>query len=110
MRAPDSVTYSNFTADQGPFQLEGGKYLFGGVASSWGTLTLERLGPDGSTYVSVKAIYEKADGTGGTADPLVTSQLGANGAIVIDLPPGQYKIVASSVTAAYAEVTRVPGE
>lgn len=99
-RSNDSNLYHSATAtSSAPFTLKGGKYAVSELATfaMSDTLSLEYLGPDGSTYVSV-----------GSA--LVFAATG--GYVVIDLPPGQYKWVLGSthVTAIYAAVVRIPND
>lgn len=78
------------------FGLAGGKYMFTAVATAWngGTATLNRIGPDGVTLLSV-----------GSA-----AVLNSNGGAVLDLPPGQYQLTlsGSAPTALYAEVLQIP--
>jgi hypothetical protein len=50
------------------FNLKGGQYLVEVKASTYGTVALQKLGPDGSTYLAVKnaagsAVSFTADGT-----------------------------------------------
>jgi hypothetical protein len=65
---------SNISTTSGTFILQGGKYAMDTIGTSFGSVTLQRLGPDGSTYV--------------TAATAVV----ANGAATVDLPPGIYKL------------------
>ncbi len=65
---------ANISATTGTFILQGGKYAMDVIGTSFGSVTLQRLGPDGSTYV--------------TAATAVV----ANGAATLDLPPGLYKL------------------
>jgi hypothetical protein len=65
---------SNISTTSSPFTLQGGKYAMDVIGTSFGSVTLQRLGPDGSTYV--------------TAATAVV----ANGAATLDLAPGVYKL------------------
>jgi hypothetical protein len=95
MRALDGYTASNISASTAAFSLRGGKYGVSAVAT-WGggSAKLQRLGPDGSTYLSVSS----------------TTDFTANGYGTVDLPPGDYKIVVATATAVFAQVYRIPGE
>lgn len=91
--APNPTTL--VTANSSQFQLLGGKYWFGAVGSfNSGTITFQRIGPDGNSPITV-----------GTA-------LTTGGGNTSDLPPGTYQVtISSSTTAAiYWEVVRVPEE
>lgn len=94
MRAQDGVTFSNISATTAAFPLQGGLYQFSAVATwnSSGTVTLQQLGPDGSTYLSVSAA------------------LSANGGVTVYLPPGQYQVAVATATVVYAGVARIPLE
>ena len=91
--APNPATLISATSPA--FVLQGGKYWFGAVGNfSSGTFTLQKQGPDGTTWMSV-----------GTA-------LTASGGNVSDYPPGTYQVaVTGSTTASVSwEVVRVPEE
>lgn len=91
--APAAATL--VTSTSGQFVLDGGKYFFSAVGSfNSGTATLQRVGPDGNTMVSV-----------GTA-------LTAAGGNAVDLPPGTYQVtISGSTTAAiWWEVVRINEE
>ena len=76
--AADSYTV---TAGDGTatFNLKGGLYSCDVMASTFGTVALQRLGPDGSTYLTVKDYN-------GTA-----ISFSANGAVNVYLSSGKYK-------------------
>jgi hypothetical protein len=95
MRGLDGAVCSNISATPAAFNLKGGVYLLDVIATwnSTGTVTLARLGPDGSTYL-----------TAATA----ISANGNSGAIA--LPPGTYQLIIATATAVYASLTRIPGE
>lgn len=95
MRAHDSFNYSSpTTADSDVFTLLGGAYVLDAVANfNSGTITLQRLGPDGATYITA-ATALSASGTSGS----------------LALPPGKYKIAAASASALSVSVIRIPAE
>lgn len=95
MRAQDGFSYHTLTAaDSDTFTLAGGAYVMD-VVASWGggSVTLKRLGPDGTTYLTA-ATALSADGTSGS----------------LVLPAGTYKFVAATAANIYAAISRVPGE
>lgn len=83
----EKVTYSNVAATQGPFTLRGGNY---GVTAkaTWGggSVTLQRLSPDGTTYVTVLTAF--------TAD----------GYQNVSLPGGTYQFLVATATAIYVDI------
>lgn len=95
MRAQTNVPFRNISATTAAFELKGGAYTLDLVATGSGTVTLQRLGPDGSTYI--------------TADP--AAALTANGTTgAMALPQGLYRVNIATFTAVYVNITRVPGE
>lgn len=82
--------FSNISATTAAFQLSGGQYIITRTAT-WGggSLQLQLLGPDGSTYLGVH------------------TALTANGIANVYLPAGTYKFNVATATAVYAEVTRI---
>lgn len=97
MRATESKSYSNITADTSPFWIYGGRYMLTAVAT-WGggNVVLETIGPDGSTYLAVANLADDA--------------VEANGSFYYDLPPGQYRFNLTTATGVYLKLTRVPLE
>jgi len=95
MRATDGFAYSSPTAaNSATFQLVGGVYVVDAVANfNSGSITLQRLGPDGSTYITAVTALT-ANGTSGG----------------VPLPAGTYQIAVASASALSVSVTRVPGE
>lgn len=93
MRARDSYTASNIAATTAAFTLAGGLYgvdasaTFGG-----GSITLQKLAGDGSTYVTALTAFSAA------------------GYATVNLPPGTYKIAIATASAVYVTITRIPGE
>lgn len=87
----ESVGFSNISASTSPFALRGGKYAAAVLATfGGGSVTLQMLGPDGSTYVTCLTAFTAA------------------GYGVADLPPGQYRFTIATATAVYASLTRIP--
>lgn len=80
---PRSYQYwLNAAAAANDFALDAGSYGLTLSASAWGTATLQRLLPDGVTYVAVSAV------------------LAANGyTYFAGLPAGQYRLVVAGTTA-----------
>lgn len=94
--ATEAANYSNISADTSAFRLKGGRYVVSAKAT-WGggSLTLEMLALDGSTWVSPMDISG------------VANTLGADGSFTIDLPAGQFRINLTTATAVYVSVARV---
>lgn len=89
----DSISFSNISATTAAFKLDGGKYAVAAIATfGGGSVKLQRLGPDASTYQSVAS----------------ASDFTAAGYTALDLPPGQYRFTIATATAVYAEVTSIP--
>jgi hypothetical protein len=72
--AGDAQGFSNINATTAAFHLLGGKYGVTVKASTYGTVTLQILAADGSTYL-----------------PAMTA-FAADGYASADLPEGQYKV------------------
>ena len=92
--APDPLTLVTAAAST-QFQLISGQYWFAAVGTfNSGTITLQKIGPDGSTPVTV------------------TTALTAAGGNTANLPPGTYQVtVSGSTTAAlWWEVVRIVGD
>lgn len=89
----EAVSFSNISASTAPFALRGGKYGVATLATfGGGSVKLQALGPDGSTYLSLSS----------------ASDFTAAGGAVVDLPPGQYRFTIATATAVYASVCRIP--
>lgn len=89
--ATESKQFSNISATTSAFRLKGGKYGVTVVATfGGGSVTLQGLAFDGSTFVTVLAAFTAA------------------GYATVDLPPGQYQLAVATATAVYASVTSVP--
>jgi len=89
--ATESYIASNISADTDAFGLRGGLYGVLMVAT-WGggSVTLEGLAPDGTTWVTVLTAFT------------------ANAYATVSLPPGQYRLNLATATALYAAVARIP--
>ena len=95
MRAQEGFKHSALGATSSDsFELTGGAYAMDAIAT-WnaGSITLQRLGPDGATYITA-ATALSADGTTGA----------------LALPPGTYKIAVATATGIWVSVSRIPGE
>jgi len=90
--AQEAFSISNQGAGTYPFTLKiGGLYQFAVVATfGGGSVKIENLGPDGSTWLSV------------------SSAIVANGGETDNLPPGAYRFNVATATAVYARVARIP--
>lgn len=69
------VTFSNISATTASFHLAGGTYHITVVGATFGTVTLQVLGGDGSTYLTAATAFA------------------ANGAVSVNLAPGTYRFV-----------------
>jgi hypothetical protein len=98
MNVTDGYVASNFSANQGPFKLKGGRYVLTASATwSAGSIALQYLGPDGVTWIPALTVSGSAN------------TLSANGQQVMDLAAGQYRIaVTGSPSAVYAAISLVP--
>jgi hypothetical protein len=83
------IKYSNVASTQGPFTLRGGCYGMTVIGTGFGTVTLNKLAADGSTYVSTGISFA------------------ANGYQSGNLPSGTYQIAIATTTAVYAEITSI---
>lgn len=93
MRSQDAVAFSDIAATTSAFSLIGGLYGIDTVATGSGTLTLERLGGDGSTWITV-----------------LTAITATSSYASVYLPPGQYRVAVATFTAVYVQVVRIPFE
>jgi hypothetical protein len=84
-------SYSNISATTAPFSLRGGNYAVTVHAGSWssGSVTLQRLAADGSTYVTCLTAFS------------------ADGYATVNLPSGTYKFTVASATGIYVDITGV---
>lgn len=88
----DGVSFSGLSATPAAFTLLGGKYMLAAHAT-WGggSLTVEALMPDGTTYIAV-----------------TNGALTADGSLTLDLPPGTYELVIATATGVEGALTKVP--
>jgi hypothetical protein len=89
----DKVAVSNASATGDAVSLKGGRYVFSAVAT-WGggTVKVQMLSGDGSTYLDV-----------------ANASLTANGSLAsVSVPPGMYRINIATATAVYATFVRCP--
>lgn len=111
MRATDGYSAANISATTAAFTLAGGRYAASVVATfGGGTVNLQMLGPDGSTYIDLKQAFDKPDAVGGTEEDLVIGTFAAAGLKVFDLPSGSYRLTIATASAVYASIARVPLE
>jgi microcystin-dependent protein len=95
MRAQENQQFSNISASTNPFSLLGGTYGIDVVATfGGGSVKLQKLAADGSTYLSVSS----------------ATDFTAAGYQTVQLPFGTYRLTIATATAAYASINRVPGE
>lgn len=86
----ENWTFANISATPNAFNLFGGAYgvtvsaTFGG-----GSVTLQRLAADGTTYITCLTAFTAA------------------GYASVNLPAGTYKLVIATATAVYADVTSI---
>lgn len=98
MSAVDSaLPFTNAAAGTSPvFPLKGGRYMLEIAAGgSGGTVGLQKLGPDGVTFIPV---------------PPITAALTAAGAAVYDLSGGNFQLVVTTLTAIFASIVRLPND
>lgn len=88
--ASESIYFENISATTAAFTLKGGLYGFT-ASATWGggSVTLQKLAADGSTYV--------------TALTAVT----ANGFVTVHLPPGTYRFSVATASAIYLDLTAI---
>lgn len=81
--------WNAIAATPNDFNLDSGLYGLTISASVFGTAVLQKLLPDGVTYVSVSAVFA------------------ANGYAVLQLPAGQYRLLMVGVTALIGEIALI---
>lgn len=82
--------FSNISASTSGFTLLGGLYGVLVTGTGFGTVTLQGLSLDGSTWVTVLTAFS------------------ANGYASVYLPPGTYRFAISSASAVYASINGIP--
>lgn len=97
MRATDTLKTQNASVTTAGQTLYGGKYAMVIIATyGGGTVKLQYLGPDGTTWLDV-----------GTSTTFTAAPAGI---ITVDLPPGQYRLNIATSTGVYVTLCRVPVE
>lgn len=87
---PRSFQFWNaIDATPNDFNLDAGLYGLAISATVFGTAALQKLLPDGTTYVTVSAAFA------------------ANGYAVLQLPAGQYRLLMAGVTALIGEIALI---
>ena len=83
-------SFDDVDATPAAFVLQGGLYAIT-ITATWGggSVTLQRLAADGSTYVAVADAF--------SADAFQT----------ISLPPGTYRLLMATAEAMYADITSI---
>lgn len=113
MRAGESYLLSNAAAGTYSISpnanqagvLQGGLYEINWVCTiGGGNLAVQKLGPDGSTWIVVPLAL---DTNAATVAPVVSLTASASTA-KFWAEPGQYRIVITTSTANYVSVTRIP--
>jgi len=95
VRSVDGKSFSNIGANTAAFQLGGGLYAVDVVATfGGGSVKLQKLAGDGSTFLSVSS----------------ATDFTAAGYATVQLPAGSYRLTIATASAVYAEVDRIPGE
>ena len=86
----EKVSYSNISATTAAFILRGGLYGITAKAT-WGggSVTLQRLAGDGSTYVTC------------------LTALSADGYATVSLPPGSYKLTVATASGIYVDIVGI---
>lgn len=95
MNVTESILWTS--ADAGAKTLKGGRYLFNVVATfGGGSVALQGILADGTTFATVPDVAGNA------------VSLTAAGWKLVDLTPGQYKILIATATSVFANATSVP--
>jgi hypothetical protein len=86
----ESQVFKNVSSTQGPFTLRGGSYGVTAHSSTWGggSATLQRLAPDGATYVTVLTAFS------------------ADGYASVNLPSGTYQLAIATATV-YCDIVSI---
>src|SRR5690349_6678108 len=89
----DLQLFSNISATTSAFRLNGGKYGIDVVATfGGGSVKLQKLAGDASTYVSVSSATDFA----------------AAGYATVDLPSGNYRLTIATASAVYVQLDHIP--
>jgi hypothetical protein len=81
--------FKNISATPGPFDIQSGQYGVTVKGTGFGTVTLQRLSSDASTYVTCLTAFSQ------------------NGYQTVNLPDGTYKLTIASASAVYADIEPV---
>ena len=88
---PRSFQFWNaINATPNDFNLDTGTYGLTLTAGVWGSATLQKLLPDGATYV-----------------PVMGAVMAGDGMVVLTLPAGQYRLVLAGITALLGEIALI---
>lgn len=87
---PSSYAAAPVNATPPDFNLDAGTYGLTVTAGVWGTATLQKLLPDGVTYV-----------------PVTGAILAGNGFTVLVLPAGQYRLALAGITSLNGEIALI---
>jgi hypothetical protein len=82
-------SWSNISTTPAAFTLPGGLYGLTVMGTGFGTVTLQRLAPDASTYITCLTAFA------------------ANGYASAQLPTGKYQLTIASTTAVYADLAGI---
>lgn len=86
----EALTFSNISATPTAFTLDGGVYgILAKATWGGGSVTLQRLAFDATTYVTV------------------LTALAADGYATASLPPGTYRLLVATSTAIYIEIIAI---
>jgi hypothetical protein len=86
----NGASFNLGSASSPTFVLLGGRYDVRAIAASWGTVTLQSIGPDSSTLLNAATAFA------------------ANGMVSpITLGPGAYQFTVAAATGAYASIAPV---
>ena len=101
----DAIQISNVNASVPVVITVGGRYRVCVSATfSGGSVKLQQLSLDGTTFVDLVAPFNNA----GTEVDLVVGTFAANGSKELVLSPGTYQLTIATATAVYAAIARAP--
>jgi hypothetical protein len=86
----NTFTLQNASATGGSFELTGGLYLLECVAINYGSVTLQKLGPDATTWLTAATAFT------------------ANGTETASLTRGTYRWAVATSTGVYTQLGRCP--
>ncbi len=85
----NSASFSSISSTTAAFQLEAGNYGVTVKGTGYGTVTLQKLAGDASTYVTCLTAFA------------------ADGYATVLLPSGTYKVAIASASAVYVDITSI---